>query len=143
MGFVGSGVRKMVELRAASESEAGDWFEAIEASLRSMSMQIKYSLETTEIFRPTVLHEFQCFVDHCFIPKCTRDRRDGVVPNGLQVTKVVRVQNSTLLNAYHAKQDLIAHTLNEQDRHESRKALTPDVRTSLLDTPPADLPQLD
>merc|ERR1712087_512165 len=108
-----------------------------------MSMQIKYSLETTDIFQPTVLKEFQNFVDHCFIPKCTRDRRDGVVPNGLQVTKVVRVQNSTLLNAYHAKQDLIAHTLNEQDRHESREALTPDVRTSLLDTPPADLPQLD
>lgn len=141
--FVGKGVRKMVELRAASESEAGNWFEAIEASLRSMSMQIKYSLATTDIFQPTVLQDFQRFVDHCFIPKCTRDRRDGMVPKGLRVMKVVRVQNSTLLHAYHAKKNQIAHILKDQDRHESHEVLNPDVRTSLLDKPPADFPQLD
>jgi hypothetical protein len=130
----------MVELRAASESEAGDWFEAIEASLRSMSMQIKYSLETTDMFHHT---PFQRLVDHCFIPKGTRDRRDGDVPEGLRVMKVVRVQNRTLLDAYHANQNQIAHALTERDRQESHQVLTPDVRTSLLDKPPAHLPQLD
>jgi len=97
---VNNGVRKFAEMSAANKPEAGDWFDAVEASLRSMSMQIEYSLENTDIFQHAVLQELQYFVDHCFIPKCMRDRRYGVVPNALQVTKVVRVQNSTLLNAY-------------------------------------------
>jgi hypothetical protein len=108
-----------------------------------MSMQIKYSLETTDIFQPAVLQEFQRLVDHCFIPKGTRDRRGGDVPEGLRVMKVVRVQNRTLLDAYHANQNQIAHALTERDRQESHQVLTPDVRTSLLDKPPAHLPQLD
>jgi len=94
--FVNNDVRKIVELRAAIQPEAGDWFDAIEASLRRMSMKTEYSLGTAQVFQHTVLQEFQYSVDHCFIPNCMRDRRYGVVPNVLQVTKVVRMQNSTL-----------------------------------------------
>jgi hypothetical protein len=62
--------RKLVELRASSQSEAGEWFKGIEASLRSIAVPIKYSLEDVDEPPPTYLHKARRLVDQCFAPKC-------------------------------------------------------------------------
>jgi hypothetical protein len=134
---------KRLELQAVSDSEAGDWFDAVEASLRSMSMPIRFSLHTTDIFQPTVLQEFQRLVDHCFISKYTRDRKGGTIPKSLQLVRVVRVQNSTLLREYHARRDQIIDDLSDDDCRKSKEILTPDVRTGVLNQPLTVLPQLE
>lgn len=106
-------------------------------------MPIRFSLQETDIFQPTVLHEFQRLVDHCFISKSTRDRKGGQVPKGMQVMKVVRVQNSTLMRAYYARREQIANELSDDDHRKSKEILTPDVRTNVLDQPLTVLPQLE
>lgn len=143
LNFTKEGKRKLEVFRAASDSEAADWFDTVEAALRSMSMPIIFSVQEKDIFQPTVLKEFQLLVDHCFISKSTRDRKGEKLPKGLQVVKVVKVLNSTLLREYYAKRDQIADDLTDEDRQKSKEILTPDVRTSLLDKPLTVLPQLD
>jgi len=102
--------RQPVELRAVSDSEAADWSRKGPtansrplATTRSMSMPIRFSLQEPDIFQPAVMQEFQRLVDHCFISKSTQDRKGGGMPKGMQVMRVVRVQNSTLMRAYYAR----------------------------------------
>merc|ERR1712228_1156895 len=85
----GEWTARSIELSAETESDAGDWFEAIEFVLRSMSMPINYSLCETPVFRPDLLQEFQRLVDHCFASKSTRDRKGGALPKRLKVVRVV------------------------------------------------------
>jgi hypothetical protein len=134
---------RLIELCAESESDAGDWFEAIEFVLRSMSMPINYSLCETPVFQPDILQGFQRLVDHCYVSKATRDRRGENLPKKLKVVKVIKVQNSTLLREYNHMRCQIADELKDIDRQQSLDVLSPDVRTSLLNPPLQTLPQLD
>lgn len=139
----GQSAKRQLELCAESAQEAVDWFEAIEFVLKNMSMPIRYSLCETPVFQPSILQDFQRLVDHCFVPKNTRDRKGQQLPKGIKVVKVVRVQNSTLLRAYNEKKHQIANELKDHDRQSSCAILTPDVRTCLLDPPLPTLPLLE
>jgi len=74
---IGRGMRreKILQLRADSESDAIEWFVAIEYVLKSMSMPIDYSLCEMPVFQSSILQAFQRLINHCFFPKNTRDRR--------------------------------------------------------------------
>jgi len=65
------------------------------------------------------------------------------MPKGMQVMRVVRVQNSTLMRAYYARREQIAIELSADDHRKSKEILTPDVRTSVLDQPLMVHPQLE
>merc|ERR1712203_681692 len=97
-------------LYAESEADAGDWFEAIEFVLRTMSMPINYSICEAPV-RPDILQDFQRLMDHCFMSKSTRDRKGQNLPKRLKVVRVVKVQNSTLLREYNKMQSQLLVSL--------------------------------
>jgi len=142
---IGRGMRreKILQLRADSESDAIEWFVAIEYVLKSMSMPIDYSLCEMPVFQSSILQDFQRLINHCFFPKNTRDRRGQILPKGLKVMKVVRVQNSTLHRMNSDMHRQMQEQLKDSDRQQAYDILSPDVRTSLLDPPLPTLPQLN
>jgi hypothetical protein len=133
-------------LKATTQSEAKDWFEVIEFVRRTRTLPINDSFCSNPVQLATcgnIWQDFQRLVDHCFMAVTTRDRKGQNTPKRLRVVSVVKVHNSMLVREYNRMQCKVAGELKDDDFKKSYDAITPDVRTSLLDPPAQTLPQLN
>jgi hypothetical protein len=135
--------RELLTLCAESEQEAIDWFEALEKALAFMSAPIKFSVLKYPVVRRRHLDWFQALIDHCFIPKYTRDRKGARLPIRLQVVKVIKVQNAAVMQRYEATKAQIAASLSVNDHQEFRTILDPDMRTANCPGEPLAFPSMN
>mmetsp|Transcript_36717 Transcript_36717/g.87893 ORF Transcript_36717/g.87893 Transcript_36717/m.87893 type:complete len:479 (+) Transcript_36717:650-2086(+) len=132
-------------LRAETETSAQRWGAAVRSAMAAKlvaSLPSNWDVDAIATSRCFVSKQslsqeitsvIQRLVDHCFVCKSTRDRKRREMPLRLQVTEVVRVENSVAWIAYDAARTRLRERQQLRGPDEATEVETPALTAALFD----------